>query len=331
MRIVERLRFVFHGAPAVLIAVLAISRPSLAQTHAEEGALQSGNLAAAGLAIKNADWKGAERELRQLLSSQPQTPEPHFLLGYVLFREQLATQSLAEYTAAARLRQPNDDDLVVVASDYVLLKDYADAERWLLYATEHSPANATAWYLLGRTQYNLDHTAAAAASFERRLQLTPTDIRAEYNLGLALEKLDRPADAEAAYRNAIAWQKGASTRDPQPYLDLGILLLSQHHADRALPLLREAVDLGPQNPFAYQELGLAFEALGRNTEAVAALERATILAPGAEQPHFLLGRVYRRLGSMPAAAAQFAEVQRIAGSHSEKDTPNQTPLPEEAH
>ena len=293
------------------------------QTSSPKDAPPGSNLLEARRAIAMQDWETAERDLREVLRLQGASPDPHFLLGYVLFRQHHPTESLAEYTAGAHLRTPDADELIVVASDYILLKDYPDAERWLLHATEHWPANATAWYLLGRTQYNLDRAATAAASFRRSLELSPRDVRAEYNLGLALEKLDRPADAESAYQTAIAWQQGAPKRDSQPYLDLGMLLLSQHHADRALPALREAVALGPRNPLAYQELGLALDALGSSDEAIQALQKATTLAPDAEQPHFLLGRLLRRLGRANEAAAQFSEVQRITGSHSEKDTPNE--------
>ena len=202
---------------------------------------------------------------------------------------------------------------MTVASDYVLLKDLADAERWLLYATAHFPENAKAWYLLGRTQYNLDHAAAAAASFRRQLELQPREVRAEYNLGLALEKLDKPAEAEAAYRTAMGWQGGLAVRDAQPYLDLGMLLLAQRRVEEALAPLQEAVLVGPRNALARQELGVALEALGRDAEAVTALKEATALAPSAEQPHFLLGRVYRRMGRAAEAKAEFAEVQRITG------------------
>ena len=301
-------------ASVAVIATMLSSTLLLAQTAATDV------YALARRAVERADWADAERLLRP--AADAGSPDSSYLLGYVLFREQRTTDSLAAYTAAARLRQPTPDDLLVVASDYILLKAYADAEHWLRNVTQHSPDNVRAWYLLGRTQYNLDHAADAVTAFDRCLQLHPRDVRAEYNLGLAYEKLDRPDDAEKAYRNAMAWQQGDCVRDPQPSLDLGMLLLSRGQAEQALPQLREAVRLGPKNALAQQELGLAFEALARYTEAVAPLERATELAPAAERPHFFLGRVYRRLGQKQAAAAQFAEAGRLAGSHSEKATPN---------
>lgn len=278
--------------------------------------------AAARRAINRADWREAERLLRSQLASAPASPEPHFLLGYVLFRQKRAVDSLAEYTAAARLRQPTSGELIFVASDYILLKDFADAERWLRYATEHDPTLAYAWYLLGRAEYSLDHSAEAATAFTRCLQLQPHDVRAEYNLGLAYEHLDRAAEAEQAYRTAIAWQTGTSNQDAQPFLDLGMLLLLQHRAEAALDPLRQAVALAPGNALAQQEFGLAFEAAGRDAEALISLGRAAQLAPEASRPHFFLGRVYRRLGKEAEAAAQFAEVSRLAGAHSEVETPN---------
>ncbi len=272
--------------------------------------------------IEHGDLAGAEAALRRDLATEPASADPHLLLGYVLFRERRAAESLAEYTAAARLRAPSSADLAVIASDYILLKDYADAERWLVRATTDAPTDAHLWYLLGRTRYNEDHPAAAVEAFTQCLKLHPEDAPAEYNLGLAYEHLDQPEKAAAAYRTAIAWQQSAGVRDAQPYLDLGKLLLAQRHPEQALDPLEKAARAGPDNALVQQELGLVYEALGRYAEAVAPLRRAADLAPNAEQPHFILGRVLRRLGRGDEAKAEFAAVSRLAGSRSSTETPN---------
>ena len=264
----------------------------------------------------------AEAMLRGMTAGDAATAADHFLLGYVLFREHKMKESLAAYTAGARLRQPTPGELTYVALDYILLQDFADADRWLTYITKQAPGDANAWYLLGRTQYNEDHAEAAKTSFLRCLALRPKDLRARYNLGLAYEKLNQPNEAVAAYQAAIASQAGAERQDAQPYLDLGELYLRQGHADLALPPLQQAARIAASNPLAQQELGAAFEALGRYAEAVAPLERAASLAPGSQRPHFYLGRVYRRLGRAEDAAREFATVSKIAGTHSDTDTPN---------
>lgn len=258
--------------------------------------------------------------------------EAHYLLGYVLFREQRAKESLAEYTAGAGLRAPTVEELEVVASDYVLLKDFADAAKWLRYALERAPGEVRAWYLLGRAEYSLDHAAEAVTAFERCLKLQSREVRCEYNLGLAYEKVDRAEDARAAYGAAIAWQgEPGVARDAQPYLDLGMLERKAGQLAAAVGHLRSATEISPRNAKAWQELGLALDAAGKTEEAITALERASALAPGAEQPHFFLGRIFRREGREKDAAGQFREVERLVGTHSDTSTPNvdQTPSMQE--
>ena len=314
------------AAFSVVLATLAgvptgaiVPFPVAAQTAS---AGSDARIALARQLLADSRFSAAEQELRDVLAQQPDAVEAHYLLGYTLFRERRAPESLAEYAAGARLGAPTAEELAVIASDYILLKDLADAEKWLLYATVHEPLNAGAWYLLGRTQYNRDHVADAARSFTRCLELRPRDVRAEYNLGLAYEKLHQPANAIAAYQTAIAWQNGEKRPDPQPYLDLGTLLFHQGKAAEALDPLGKAVAFGPDNALTSQELGLAFEALGRFDEAIASLKRAAVLAPKAEQPHFFLGRIYHRLGRNAEATAEYGIVSKLLGTRSDTETPN---------
>lgn len=273
-------------------------------------------------------------------ADDPETPEAHYLLGYVLFRENQPRESLAAYTAAAALRPPAADDFITIASDYILLKSLPEAKRWLTRATEQEPRNANAWYLLGRTEYTSDHAAGAVHAFDRCLALRPRDVRAKYNLGLAYERLEQPQAAIAAYQEAIRWQSSAipsadipgagaaaqaAAEDPQPYLDLGSLLLRRNDASAALPPLSRAAQLAPANPSAQQQLGLALERLGRDEEALPALRRAAALAPEISAPHFFLGRVLRHLGRTEEAAAEFAIVSRLASTRSAAEMPNPDP------
>src|SRR5215469_6784428 len=61
----------------------------------------------------------AESALRTVVGAQPENADAHFLLGYALFREQKARNSLAEFTAGAKYRRPRADEQKVVAADYV--------------------------------------------------------------------------------------------------------------------------------------------------------------------------------------------------------------------
>ena len=147
-------------------------------------------------------WKEAEAETRQYLVFHEDSGAAHFLLGYILFRDVKATESLAEYTAGAKYQRPAADDLRVVGSDYVLLADYSDADKWFTKAAEWQPENLLGWYYLGRTKYNENRFEEAIAAFEHCLKLEPKHVKAQDNLGLSLQALGRRKEAEAAFLTA---------------------------------------------------------------------------------------------------------------------------------
>ena len=267
-------------------------------------------------------WTGAVQNLQQVIREHAACADARYLLGYALLRANRPLESLKVYTGAAQLRPPSSDDFTAIASDYILLKAYNDAERWLLRATETAPVAPQAWYLLGRTQYNLDRNEAAVKSFQQSLAVFPEDPRSEYNLGLAYERLQQPALARTAYLTAIAWGEKKHLQDAQPYLDLGMLSRSQGKAEEALPYLEKAAALSAKNPLIFQELGRTLNELHRPEDAIAALEKAVALAPSAEPPHFFLGRAYRAAGKLAKAEEQFAIVQKLAGAQSSSATPN---------
>jgi tetratricopeptide (TPR) repeat protein len=263
----------------------------------------------------------SDASVRAYLSQHDTSADAHFLLGYVLFREEKARDSLAEFTAGAAIRRPNADELKTVASDYVLLGDFSDADRWFSEVTAQHPLDADAWYLLGRTQYNEGSYEAGASSFQRALALHPKYVEAEDNLGLCLRELNKLDEAKAAFQTAIDWEGSAPT-DPQPYLNLGTLLLDQGDADTAIPYLARAVALAPANPKFHEALGSAYETRNDLSKAQAELERAVALAPKTSGLHFQLAQIYRKEGLRDQAQREFALCAKLNSTHSSPETPN---------
>lgn len=211
--------------------------PATQEAHAE--LQQARSLADAG------DATQAEALVRQFLQGHGNSAEGHFLLGYILFREiqtearakgtmrsgvdtslaqfrdAHAKESLAEFTEGAKYHEPSAFDLKIVAEDYVLLEDFADADKWMTRATEWNPKDSDAWYNLGRTKYTENRFEEAIHSFEQCLKLDPKNVKAEDNLGLSYYGLGRADDALAAYKTAIEWESGAAQKDPEPLIDLG--------------------------------------------------------------------------------------------------------------
>jgi tetratricopeptide (TPR) repeat protein len=256
----------------------------------------------------------AEAVVRRYLESHAQSGEAHFLLGYILFKLQNATASLAEYTEGAKYRTPAAADLEAVGSDYVLLKDYADADKWFSKAVEWNPRDALGWYYLARTKYNENRFEEAIAAFEKCLALNGKDVKAEDNLGLSYEGLNRVDDAIAAYRIAISWQADAPAKNAGPYLNLGSLLADNEKAAEGLTYLTTAAALAPSDFRVHRALGKAYGHLDQNQKAREELEKAVSLAPDNAPIHFMLAQVYRKLGLAEKARLESEQFTKLNNS-----------------
>jgi len=264
---------------------------------------------------------GADQSLRSYLKANPESAEAHFLLGYVFFREQKANESLAEFTEGAKYKRPHATELKIVASDYVLLSDFPDADKWFSQAVSESPDDADTWYLLGRTKYNENIFPQAVSSFERALTLRPKYVQAENNLGLCWKELSSPEKARQAFQTAIDWQ-GDKPTDAQPFLNLGTMLVDESQPDKATPYLVTAAALSSENPKVHETLSDAYEAQQNLAKAQSEMERAVALAPEASGLHFKLARIYRKEGLSEQAQKEFALCQKLNSAHSSNKTPN---------
>ncbi|MBZ5595898.1 MAG: tetratricopeptide repeat protein [Acidobacteriia bacterium] len=260
----------------------------------------------------------AEQVTRRYLEVRKNSADAHYLLGYILFKNQDPKSSLAEYTEGAKYREPSAAELEVVASDYVLLKDYPDADKWFTKAVEWNPKDALGWYHLGRTKYNENRFEEAIAAFQQCLKLNSKDVKAEDNLGLSYEGLNRTEEAITAYRTAIAWQTDSPLKDPGPFLNLGSLLVDADRVEEGLPYLLAVVRLDPGDYRTHRQLGKAYMRLNQLEKARTELERAAELAPQNAPVHFLLAQVYRKLGWMDKAKTENDRYVALTGTSSSK-------------
>ncbi len=276
---------------------------------------QQGNEVSRARLLMQQNRFGEARELLETeVKQHADSAEAHTLLGSVLFRLNDPKGSLAEYTAAARYRTPSAVDLKIVACDYVLLRDYPDAEHWLRYSLKLDPNDLQAHYYLGRTLYNENRFDEAATAFREVLAHDLHNVKTEDNLGLSLEGMGQTAEAKAAYRQALGWQETSADKDAGPSLDLGNLLLAEDHVAEALPYLEAAAGLAPSDPRTHRSLGKAYTHLNRLNEAKGELEKAVSLAPTEAATHYVLAQLYRRLGLEDKAKAESSQFTTLSGS-----------------
>jgi len=232
-----------------------------------------------------------------------------YLLAYVRFREHKPEESLQLFTEAAKLRTPAADDLKVVALDYVLLADYEDAAHYLEIAVNMDPANLEARYHLGRVRYQQNRFDLAIAAFQEVLKRDPKNLKAQNNLGLSLDAENKTDEAIAAYQKAIELDTAATLRSEQPYLNLGMLLAKSNRVNDAIPLLIRATEIAPSSGTVHYELSKAYFASDRLQDAQREAEQAVRMEPDDRPAHYLLGRIYQRLGKSDLAAQQFRKTE----------------------
>ena len=234
-----------------------------------------------------------------------------------------AKASLAEYTEGAKYSRPSAADLKIVGLDYILLADYPDADKWLTKMLQWAPNDAEGWYLLGRTKYNENQFEAAARSFEQSLKLDAKSVKAEDNLGLCYAALGRSDEAAAAYRNAIAWQEDAPSKNPGPLIDMADLLLNVSKPNEAIAYLQQAVDIAPRDFKPHELLGKAYIRLERAHDAQLELEKAIQLAPEVANVHCMLVTAYRKQALVDKAKIEADRCAALTGTHSSSDVPRQ--------
>ncbi len=120
---------------------------------------------------------------------------------------------------------------------------------------------------------------------------------AELILGEALFRIGKLEAAGAVYRRALP----VDEQNAAAFAGLAAVSLRSGAFEEAVDLALRALEQNIQLPATHYRLGLALIHLGRQGEAIAALEAAARMAPQLAGPHRWLARVHEAAGSASAA------------------------------
>jgi tetratricopeptide (TPR) repeat protein len=142
------------------------------------------------------------------------------------------------------------------------------------------PSDIDAVIALGNIYRNRDRFTEAADAYSRGIATitapTKDDWRIYYLRGMSYERDKRWPQAEADLKQALA----LNPDQPQVLNYLGYSWVDQGvNLDKALDMIRAAVDLRPEDGYIIDSLGWAYYRLGRYEEAVTQLEKAVELKP----------------------------------------------------
>jgi len=217
----------------------------------------------------------ANQLLEQLLSTDPDLPEPRLTLGANL-------QRMGQYAEAVPhfYRVLASDPRSVIAHfnlglSYFELARLDDAIKELQIALTIAPYYTRAGELLGTIWLKKHEYNEAREQFDKVLQVDASDYTAHYDLGVLAAMQERPDEAARHLHAALLTDPSSS----EAHNSLGSVYLKQGHMEQARREFMEAVRLQPQFAWAHYNLGLVLRSEQREQEAVEELRKALAADP----------------------------------------------------
>jgi choline-sulfatase len=136
-----------------------------------------------------------ERALRQILAEDPNNPQAHVRLGYVLAAEGKCPEASREFTAAIAEHLPSVDAHLGLAGCALAQGHRAEAERALRGAESVEPDNPVVAADLGMAISDAGRPAEGLPYLQRALTLDPDLHQARFSLAVTYARMGRPADA----------------------------------------------------------------------------------------------------------------------------------------
>jgi tetratricopeptide (TPR) repeat protein len=177
----------------------------------------------------------------------------------------------------------------------------ARAAQLAFEATDADAGNAQAYHLLAITLEKLGHLDKALVTYEKAFQLAPDDTDLLLNLGLSAWNLNMHEGAERMFRLFIELRP----EHPAGYNNLGTVLRDQGKLSLAIEVLRGAIYRMPGEAILWNTLATVLAEEGRAEESLAFYAEALRLDPKLARVWHNFGYAYSHLGRIEEAVSAF--------------------------
>jgi tetratricopeptide (TPR) repeat protein len=251
-------------------------------------------------------WGQAARVYSELLKSNPEFPQVHTKLSFVLYRLGATETALTEARVALSIN-PNDSEahknaglaLADMQKHDLSISEYREALRL-------KPDYAVVHFDLGLLLYSLHSYDDSITEYKKAIALTPLLADAHANLGLALEAKHEMAPALAELREA----KRLAPEDVAIRQNLASVLMSVNPHD-AIVELREMEKQFPDAELCHVCLGNALVWASDIPGAQAEYHSAERLDPSDPEPHSGLGRIEEDKHDLDGAMGEYQLAERL--------------------
>jgi tetratricopeptide (TPR) repeat protein len=227
---------------------------------------------------------------------------------------QQAYSELKQYDKAVAVgeellrRYPNDAEVFFQVS-----RVYADRSYELMsHLIRSDPDSAWAHYANAQVQESLARYDVARLEYENVLKRQPAMPGVHYRLGRVI-LLGSPRTPETLQAATVAFEEelAIGPRNPDAEYELGEINRERGKYDLAVNHFSRAVSQQPDFAEARIGLGRTLLKLARTAEAVPHLKEAARLDPENKVPHVLLANAYRALGDFAASQAEMDAYSKL--------------------
>jgi tetratricopeptide (TPR) repeat protein len=187
---------------------------------------------------------------------------------------------------------------------------FEDAAALIRRFIEVDPNFPDAHNNLGIALQKLNRPSEAVPHFELAIQLAPKRPEAYHNLARAQQALGRAAQAREDFERAIALRPDYA----EAHNSLGVLL-APTDPEQALACFRRATAARSDYADAHNNAGIALQGLGRHAEAAASYRQALAIKPDHADTHNNLGLSLQDLNRHEEALRYFDIAQAIKPDH----------------
>lgn len=218
----------------------------------------------------------AETSCALALQLNPNLDVVHAALGELYLATGKYDQAEGAYLAALEIDPNSVTSLAGLGAVYTLQRRPAEAEERYRQAIGRHPGDWSAYNSLGYFLYQSGRYAEAAREYEYVVALDHDNFVGWGNLGAAYMLAGDFESALITYQRALAIEPSQMA-----YSNMGLMYYYLDRPREAIEALRKSVELAPNDPLAWSNLGDTLWIGGLKEEARAAFENADRLATAA--------------------------------------------------
>lgn len=234
----------------------------------------------AHIARTNRDWRAVAAAHRAMTRIAPNDVSTWIQLVEAYLLDQRPQRALASAEQALALAPESSDAKLYKGAALLMARRQHEGIAILKQATEgQTQRPGWAWEYLGNAYYELKMYPEAIDAYTQALKLQPASVSVKKSLGLALKDGLRFSEALAIFEEI----KTVHPDDPFPWRQIGYVYGYKTDSEKAIPALKQSLQLDSKQPKVWQALIETYHVAGRKDEMKRAYEQLrTIDAQTAE-------------------------------------------------